>query len=214
MPEQPIEPALRALFAAAATLGLRPQRPDGLINVWDEDAEMRTVGSFDEVVAALAGGRSHSQFWSGEDDVWLSCFTGAGRSLRPGHVLGAGFVLSWSLDSVFTFREPVPEADGFRELHGRLTRLWLDVAERLGAEDGRVEDDWSWEQVGDEPQVGWWRYLGTGRELPFPPTGEMAVSALPGGARLVTLLDDPAAVDVPRYVRIHDRWRGSVECER
>lgn len=203
MPAQEIGAALHVLFAAAAPLGLRPRRPDGLVNIWDHDAEMRTVASVDELIAALVAGRSHGQLWTGDTDIWLSCFP------EP----GPGFVLNWSLGSG-TYRQPVPEAAGFRELHARLTRLWLDVAVRLGATDGRVEDEWSREQVGDEPQVGWWRYLGPGRELPFPPTPEMRVSSVPGGGRLVRLLDDPAAVDVLRYAEIHRRWRGSVECER
>ncbi|MFI1991923.1 hypothetical protein [Actinoplanes sp. NPDC020271] len=208
VPEQPIGPALRELFAVAAPLGLRPQRPDGLFNLW-ADGGMRTVASVDEVITVLAAGWSHSQLWTGDTDIWLSCFSGAGREMRPGLVLGSGFLLCWSLGSGI-HRRPVPEAAAFRQLHGRLTRLWLDVAQRLGAGQGRVEDEWSVEQAGDEPQVGWWRYLGPGRDLPFPPTPEMVVEELPGGARLIRLLDDPAAVDALRYAAIHERWRDSV----
>lgn len=58
-------------------------------------------------------------------------------------------------------------------------------------------------------ELGWWTYLGRDCRLPPPPPlPDVAARTrrLPNGALLVTLLDDPAAVDPLRYEDIHGRW--------
>ncbi|MFI5930819.1 hypothetical protein [Actinoplanes sp. NPDC051494] len=196
------EIALREAYALAAERDLRPRRPDGLINLFGPDAESRQVDDPRVAVAAMATGGGHGQFWTGEDvDVFVSWDDG---------------VLTWSLDSVFRPRRPGPGADGFREVHARLTDLWLTAAQRLGAGVGRVLDEWSSEQVwhlagGDWPaELGWLTYLGPGGDLrtPLPPDVAARTRRLDGGALLVTLLDDPAAVDALRYEDIHREWLG------
>jgi hypothetical protein len=97
--------------------------------------------------------------------------------------------------------------------------LWLDAAQRLHATTGRVLDEWSTEQIrhlalaGPWPaELSWLTYLSPGhpaprlselRALPLPHMPE--IRPLPGGAVLITLLDDPAAVDPVRYQDIHAR---------
>jgi hypothetical protein len=202
------EPALRELYALAADRDLRPQRPDGLINLFtNSDADLRTVEDPQAARDAMATGKEHGQLWAnGDVDVFVNWQDGT---------------LVWALDAAFCFRRSVPEADTFRELHSRLTGLWLDVAERLQADIGRVLDEWSSEQVwnlgihddshpagGWPAELGWWTYLGPDRHLPPAPLPEIAAQArrLPNGALLVELLDDPAAVDPLRYQDIHTRW--------
>ncbi|WP_127502680.1 hypothetical protein [Actinoplanes solisilvae] len=57
-------------------------------------------------------------------------------------------------------------------------------------------------------ELGWSTYLGPGLGLPAPPSAEIAdrTRRLANGALLITLLDDPAAVDVLRYEEIHTVW--------
>ncbi|MFE9203460.1 hypothetical protein [Micromonospora sp. NPDC007230] len=204
-------PALCQLYALAAERNLRPQRPDGLINLFtNPDADLRTVDDLDTALAAMATGAEHGQFWTnGDIDIFVNWEDGR---------------LLWALDACFCHRRPAPEADNFRELHGRLTGLWLDVAQRLNADVGRVLDEWSSDQIwewgihdaphptgGWPAELGWWTYLGPDRRLPPPPLPEVAVRTrrLPNGAQLVTLLDDPAAIDPVRYKAIHSRWLGA-----
>jgi hypothetical protein len=200
------EAALRELYALAAERDLFPQRPDGLINLFtNPDADLRTVEDPQVALAAMATGKEHGQFWTnGDVDIFVNWEDGS---------------LVWALGAVFCYRRTVPEADAFRELHARLTGLWLDTAQRLNADVGRVLDDWSSEQVwnmgihdalhpagGWPAELGWWTYLD--RSLPPPPLPEVAarIRRLPNGALLVTLLNDPAAVDPLRYEDIHTRW--------
>lgn len=151
--------------------------------------------------------RPDGRLWAGDDvDVLVNWRDGS---------------LTWALNAGFCHRRPSPGADAFREVHARLTGLWLDVAERLDADVGRVLDEWSTEQVwnlgihdgihpagGWPAELGWWTYLGAGRHLPQSPLPEVTARAyrLPNGALLVALLDDPAAVDPLRYADIHARW--------
>ncbi|SNY59636.1 hypothetical protein SAMN05421748_120180 [Paractinoplanes atraurantiacus] len=110
------------------------------------------------------------------------------------------------------------------DLHGRLTGLWLEAAQRLNAESGRVLDEWSVDQIwhlgvhdavhaagGWPAELGWCTYLGPDDSRPAPPLPEVAARTrrLPNGALLVRLLDDPAAVDVLRYESLHRRWLAS-----
>jgi len=203
--------ALGVVYALAAERDLRPQRPDGRINLFSNpDADLRTVDDPAEALAAMATGKEHGQFWTnGDVDVFVN---------------GEDGRLVWALDSGHCRRRPGPEADGFRELHGRLTGLWLDAAQRLNATEGRILDEWSTEQIwslgvhdnrhptaaGWPAELGWWAYLGPGAADP-PPLPEVAARTrrLPNGALLVTLLDDPAAVDVLHYQDLHTRWLGA-----
>ncbi|WFE47689.1 hypothetical protein [Verrucosispora sp. WMMD1129] len=202
------EPALRELYALAACHGLRPQRPDGLINLFtNPDGDARTVDDPQAALDAMATGTAGGQLWTTDGvDVFVAWRAGT---------------LTWALDAVFCHRRPVPEADTFRDLHARLTSLWLEAAERLQADVGRILDEWSSEQVwhldihdGSHPaggwpaELGWWTYLGPDRHLPPAPLPEIIAHTrrLPNGALLVELLNDPAAVDPLRYQDIHTRW--------
>lgn len=200
-------PALRQVYALAAERRLRLQRPDGLINLFSKrDASLRVVKKPDVALTAMATGTEHGQLWTdGDTDIYVDYQEGR---------------LVWILDACFSYRRVVPEAAAFRELHSRLTSLWLETAQDLNADVGRVRDEWSSEQIGrwgvldashpssDWPaELGWWTYLGPGRRPPpLPPAVAAHTRDLPHGARLVTLLDDPAAVDPLRYEEIHRRW--------
>ncbi|MCO8275139.1 hypothetical protein M1L60_31620 [Actinoplanes sp. TRM 88003] len=213
------EAALRDVFALAAERDLHPHRPDGLINLFtNADSDLLTVTEPEAAIAALATGEMNGQFWTGGDvDIFVEWRDGT---------------LVWALDAVFCRRRPSPEADPFRELHARLTSLWLVAAERLDADLGRIRDEWSSEQAWqaevredivaptplspveiDSPsgwpgELGWWTYLGRGRNLSTPPLPEVAARTrrLPSGALLITLLDDPAAVDPLHYAYVMSRW--------
>ncbi|MEV4640023.1 hypothetical protein AB0J80_22005 [Actinoplanes sp. NPDC049548] len=200
--------ALHDVYALASRRGMHPHRPDGLINLFtNPDADLRTVDDPQRALDAMATGAEHGQLWTGDEvDIFLN--------LEDGHLM-------WALDATFCHRRPTPEAEAFRELHRRLTGLWLDVAQRLDAEQGRVLDEWSMEQVWDlgihdaehpvggwPAELGWWTYLGTGLDLPASPAADVTAGArrLGNGALLVNLLDDPAAVDPVRYADLHVRW--------
>lgn len=204
----PAEFALRELYALAAKRNLRLQRPDGLINLFtNPDAELRTVEDAQAALSAMATGKEHGQFWAdGNVDIFVNWQDGT---------------LVWTLDAVFCYRQPVPEAEPFRALHSKLTSLWLEAAQRLNADVGRVLDEWSCDQisdldihdavhpVGDWPaELGWLTYLRGDRSPPPPPLSEVAACThrLSDGALLVSLLDDPAAIDLHRYEDIHTRW--------
>ncbi|MGX6607202.1 hypothetical protein ACWKSP_34525 [Micromonosporaceae bacterium Da 78-11] len=193
---------MRQVYDLAAERELRPRRPDGLINLFSNTgADLRTEKDLDVALDAMATGAVHGQFWAdGDVDIYVNWANGT---------------LMWSLDA------SVPAVGAFRELHARLTGLWLDVAQRLDVEVGRVLDEWSSEQIrhlgmhdavhpagGWPAELGWWTYLGPGRDLPAPPLAEVAARTrlLPNGALLVALLDDPAAVDVRYYEDLHTRW--------
>jgi hypothetical protein len=192
----------------AAERDLYPHRPDGLINLFSNpDADLRTVEDPDVAFAAMATGTENGQFWTGgEVAIFVSLANGT---------------LTWALDSVHCYRRPVPEAGAFRELHHRLTSLWLEAAQRLNADSGRVLDEWSIDQIWDlgiheavhpaggwPAELGWWTYIGPTRHLPPAPLAEVAsrASHLTNGAVLVALLDDPASVDVLLYENLHTRW--------
>jgi hypothetical protein len=202
------EPAVRELYALAAGRELRPQRPDGLINLFgNPHSYLRTVEDPHVAFAAIATGNDHGQLWTTDAvDIFVGWQNGT---------------LSWALDSAFCYRQPVPQADTFRQLHASLTSLWLDAAQCLNADVGRVLDEWSSEQVGHlgihdaihpvggwPAELGWRTYLGSTRHPPEAPLPEVAARArrLPNGALHVVLLEDPAAVDVLRYEDIHTRW--------
>ncbi|MFI6071794.1 hypothetical protein ACIA5C_09420 [Actinoplanes sp. NPDC051343] len=185
------ETALRRTYQLAAQHDLRPRRYDGLITIIDDEGDQVTVGDFDAAMAAMAAGAA-SQWWTkNNDDVFVR--------LKDGR-------LSWSMP---TFGP-----------HGRLTALWLDVARFLDARLGRVLDEWSSEQVWDlhdathptagnwPAELGWLTYAGPSIHPSAPPLPEVAARTrvLSNGARLVTLLDDPASVDPLHYEQLHRRW--------
>jgi hypothetical protein len=195
--------AVRSLLAVAAARGYSVRNGAGQITCFtDQGAELVTVADEEALVEALANGEA-GQFWSGDLDLFLQ-----------GRVDEDIADLRWSLDSCWTRRRPGPKADEFRAIHARLVALWLEAAVTLGARAGRIDDDWSWEQVHDIPGIyqpaapgewprllGWWTYLGP--PAPPPPAAVADRSApVPGGGTVITLLDDPAAVDVLRYAEI------------
>lgn len=67
------ESALRELYALAADRNLRPQRPDGLINLFtNPDGDLRTVEDLQAVRDAMATGKAHGQLWTnGDVDVFV-----------------------------------------------------------------------------------------------------------------------------------------------
>ncbi|MCO1577052.1 hypothetical protein M8C13_14935 [Crossiella sp. SN42] len=156
-----------------------------------------------ELLEGLAVGRWDVPLWSAEETDLL-------LSTTPDSVC-------LTLDAAHTWREPRPEADGYRLLHRGLTELWVHLAERFEAVFGRVEDELSWDRVsglltesqpdgvpapGQWPDwLGWWTYFNAERAdmLPNPPAG---LRLTPRGA-VLALLDDPAAVDPAEFARIH-----------
>ncbi|MBB4674098.1 hypothetical protein [Crossiella cryophila] len=162
---------------------------------------LREVGRA-ELVIGLAEARWGISLWDAEEDsVFLHT---SPTSVRVN--LSGG---NW--------REPRPEADGYRLRHRGLTELWVELGERFDGLFGRVEDEWSLEQVwsllpdplGDDVpppgqwphRLGWWTYFNAERAdlLPNPPAG---LRLTPSGA-VLALLDDPAAVDALEFERIH-----------
>lgn len=125
--------------------------------------------------------------------------------------------LRLQLAAEHTRREPRPEADGYRLLHRGLTEAWVELAERLDGLFGRVEDEWSVDELarvlrapgieevpapGQWPQwLGWWTYFNAERAdvLPGPPAG----LRLTRRGAVLALLDDPAAVDPAEFLRIN-----------
>jgi hypothetical protein len=128
------------------------------------------------------------------------------------------------LDSVNCWSVPTPQAQPFRELHHRLTELWAAAAGETRALFGRVEDEWSIEQiwralddpVSDAPQpagawperLGWWTYFAAGHYRPLPAALDASVRRTSDGGAVVGLLADPADADPVRFARLHDvYWR-------
>jgi hypothetical protein len=191
--------------------------PDGAIQVFDVDEQdYRSVPDEAAAVAEIADGLTNGALITAD---------GIGLYLNAiADDAGPGALLTWSLTGSIGYRRPTPEADPFRRLHAQLTALWVEVADAVGAEYGRVTDDWSVEELGDaEPAseddirpgrlpswLGWWTYLNAdrARRLPPLPVREVAeaVRATPSGAAVIALLDDPAAIDVARYRRLHADW--------
>lgn len=191
------ETALRRTYQLAAQRDLRPQRHDGLINIIDDEGALTTVGDFDAAMAAMTAGAA-SQWWTkSNDDVFVH--------LRDGR-------LAWSMSAFGPY--------------ALLTELWLDVAQFLDARLGRVLDEWSSEQIWDlhrathptvgnwPAELGWLTYAGPLIQPAMPPLPEVAerTRVLTNGARVVTLLDDPAAVDRTSYEHLHHRWLNINPC--
>lgn len=212
------------LLALTEAFGLSPERPDGRINGFDRspghEGEHRVLDRR-ELVQALATGTLSTNLWDrSEVDVFLSA--GPDRA-------GVWDVVSLSLDSVYCRRIPDARAQPFRELHRQLTDLWLALAGEVGAVFGRVEDEWSLEQIlseladpcpdappppGSWPQwLSWSTYFDRDRYGLLPPlSAELGadVRRTPDGAAVITLLTDPAAVDELRFARVHHEYRRAV----
>lgn len=210
------------LLSLAGTFGLSPHRPGGGINGFDNtpghEGEHRVLDR-EELVQALAAGSLSTHLWIGSEvDVWLST--------RPGKGTGWDSV-SLSLNSCYCRRDPVAAAEPFRELHRRLTELWVAIAGETGALFGRVEDEWSLEQIWSElsdprsdatppprgswPEwLSWLTYFDADRYRllpPLPPALGADVRRTPGEAAVIVLLADPAAVDPVRFARLHHEYR-------
>ena len=135
--------AVERLLALAETFGLSPYRPDGQLNGFDSspghEGDHRVLDR-EQVVHGLATGTWSTNLWNrSEVDVFLST--------KPG---GAWDSVTLSLDSVHCRRVPDADAQPFRDLHRLLTDLWLALASATGASFGRVEDEWSVEQIRPE----------------------------------------------------------------
>lgn len=213
--------AVEALLALAEAAGLSPQRPDGAFNGFHNHLEYSRPEDFhrlldrQELLTGLATGSYTTNLWTpSQVDVHLS--TVPGDATTPAR-------LRLALDSCHTWRSPVAAADSFRRLHRQLTELWLAAAETFDAIFGRVEDEWSLEQIwhllgttypdgppppGRWPELmGWWTYLNAEyyrRLPPLPPDAEATVHHTSAGV-VIALLDDPASVDELAYERLHVR---------
>ncbi|MFJ7217957.1 hypothetical protein [Amycolatopsis sp. NPDC098790] len=219
LPAGAVNPATaERLLALADAFGLTPERPGGGINGFDStpghEGEHRLLDR-EQLVHALATGTCSTNLWTrSEEDVLLTT--------RPGEA-----TVTLSLNSVYCRRIPDARAEPFRHLHRLLTNLWEAIADETGALFGRVEDEWSLEQIwsglpepfsGDAPppagswpdRLGWWTYFGADRLLPPLPAELGAVRRTRREAAVVVLLDDPAAVDPLRFARLHREYRRAV----
>ncbi|EOD70234.1 hypothetical protein [Amycolatopsis vancoresmycina] len=205
------------LLAVAGTFGLSPARPDGGYNGFSATGDYR-VQDRSQMVAGLATASWGTNVWLGSD-VAVSLSTER----------GAQDVVTLSLDSIYCRRTPDDRAEPFRALHRLLTDLWVALADELGALFGRVEDEWSLEQIwaelsdprlGDAPPppgawpewLSWSTYFDAGRAraLPAVPAELGAhVRRTPAGALVLELSDDPAAVDPLRFARLHQVLAGA-----
>ncbi|MEV4056284.1 hypothetical protein AB0J55_34205 [Amycolatopsis sp. NPDC049688] len=209
------------LLAVAGTAGLSPERPGGGCNGFGSspghEGEHRVLDR-EQLVPGLATGSWGTNLWLGSDvDVLL--FTRHGD----------WDTVMLSLDACYGRRTPDARAEPFRALHRRLTGLWVALADELGALFGRVEDEWSLEQIWDalrDPRsadvppppgawpewLSWSTYFDAGRGRALPPLpAELGahVRRTPAGATVIELADDPAAVDPVRFARLHQVLAGA-----
>ncbi|MBB5874602.1 hypothetical protein F4553_008036 [Allocatelliglobosispora scoriae] len=200
--------------------GLSMRNESGTVTVFGDDGDHVFITEA-ETPTAVAAGMRHIALWLGEVDIFAHC-------QREPDQAGDGIRLSWSLDSVWCHRNPTPLADGYRHLHRRLTALWVDAAETLGALHGRVTDEWSIEQIWDMTDLmddsmtpgqwpswlGWWTYFGAAHVSGLPPLPlprlQQHLQPTPSGGQILTLLVDPAAVDTIRYEQLHKVWLSSL----
>ena len=213
------------LLALAGKFELSPHRPGGGINGFDNspgrEGEHRVLDR-EQLVQSLAAGSRSTNLWTGaEEDVWLSTKPDGGCAWDS---------VRLALDSCYCLRTPVARAEPFRQLHRLLTELWIAIADETGALFGRVEDEWSLEQVwselpdplsgGTPPPWGswpdwlsWWTYFDADHyRLLAPVTGELGadIRRSPGDAAVIALLTDPAAVDELRFARLNQEYRRAV----
>jgi hypothetical protein len=225
LPGGTLRPAtVERLLALAEAFELPPRRPDGEINGFDNspghEGEHRLLDR-GQLVHGLATGCWSTNLWTrSEVDVLLSTRSGGADGWDSVYL---------SLDAVNCRRIPDARAEPFRQLHRLLTDLWMAVAGELGAVFGRVEDEWSWEQIlsdlvdpfSDAPPppgswpgwLSWSTYFDSDRYRLLPPLPaelDARVRRTPDGAAVITLLTDPAAVDELRFARLHQTYRGAV----
>jgi hypothetical protein len=211
------------LLALTEQFSLSPHRPDGAINGFGNDTGQWPAASPQlldrpQVVAGLATGTYSTNLWDlAGVDVMLST--------APGRAAGSD-LLRLSLDSAHCWRRPVPQARPFRLLHHRLTGLWTAIASKFGALFGRVDDEWSLEQVWDSladpgsdaappsgqwpERLGWQTYFHADHHrllTPLPAEFDVTVHRMPDGAAVIALLLDPAAVDEQAFAQLHTRYR-------
>jgi hypothetical protein len=220
LPAGTVNPAtVERLLALARSFGLSPERPgggmNGFANTPGHEGEHRVLDRA-QLVAGLATGTWSTNLWTrSEEDIWLS--------VRPDSVL-------LSLDACYCLRTPGPRAARFRELHRLITELWVTLADETGALFGRIEDEWSLEQIwsklpdpssgGTPPPPGAWpdwlswsTYFDADRYGLLPPVPvELGarVRGTAGGAAVIELLPDPAAVDPLEFARLHREYRRAV----
>lgn len=148
--------------------------------------------------------------------------------VRGSRRAGGWDVVCLSLDSCHRRRVADARARPFRELHRRLTDLWVALAGEGGCgirpRRGRVVVGADLLRAGrpfpDAPPPGSWpewlswaTYFDSHRYGLLPPlSAELGggVRPTPDGAAVITLLPDPAAVDVVRFARLHHEYRRAV----
>lgn len=224
LPSGTLNPAtIELTLALADGFGLSPHRPDGGINGFDNspgrEGEHRVLDR-GQLVQALAEGSLSTNLWTGtEEDVWLSTKPDGGSGWDSVYL---------SLDACYCPRTPAgAQAEPFRQLHRLLTELWIAIADGTGALFGRVEDEWSLEQIWSElpdplawnapPARGawpdwlsWWTYFDADHHrLLAPVTTRLGadIRRSPGGAAVIALLTDPAAVDELRFARLNQEYQ-------
>lgn len=227
LPSGTLNPAtVERLLALAGTFGLSPHRPGGGINGFGNlpghEGEHRVLNR-EQLVQNLVAGTWATSLWTpSEDDVWLSTKPDSGSGWDSVHL---------ALDAVYCVRTPVARAaEPFRQLHRLITELWVAIADETKALFGRVEDEWSLEQIWSElpaptsdstpPALGswpdwlsWWTYFDADRYRllePFVPELGADVRRTPGEAAVIALLADPAAVDAVRFAQLHHEYRRAV----
>lgn len=208
LPDDPDAGTVETLLALAETAGFGPHRPDGAINAfpchepWDDLPEV----DFVELVEGLVDGRHATNLWN-DDEVDAFFHVDPGGGARTPRV-SLSLLAAWAYE--------------FPHLHQRLTTLWTRFAEATGAMFGRVDDEYSVEQiwhlladplqdvppaVGHLPfPMGWWNYFDAERVQhlpPLPASLRAVVHRTTSGGAVISLLDDHAAVDVLEYERIH-----------
>jgi hypothetical protein len=204
------------VLVRAGEAGLSVHRPDGAINSFSLADGHREVDRR-ELVDGLVGERLITNLWPRSGgDIGLS----TQRSFGVGPPK-----LALSIDAGVP-RPPAPHAHEFRRVHRKLTKLWLRLLRELGADFGRVDDEWSIEQVWrliPEPvtlappppdrwpfPMGWWTFVDAERtrRLPELPPWLGRTRRTPGGGTLVALTDDPTMIDVLEYEDLHLRLLG------
>ncbi|ANZ41642.1 hypothetical protein BBK82_42535 [Lentzea guizhouensis] len=217
------------LLALANDSGLSPHRPDGGINGFanlpgrEGDHEVLTRH---QLVQGLTTGSWATNLWTrSEADIGLSTTPSGGTGWD---------LVSLSLNSAHCRRTPTADAEPFRQLHRQLTGLWLTVATGLGAVFGRVEDEWSLEQIwselpdsrmhvtppppGSSPDwLSWLTYFDADHHRRLAPVlAELNadVRRTSDGAAVIVLLGDPAAVDPVKFAQLHHEYRRAVAAHR
>jgi hypothetical protein len=196
--------------------GFSVHPPGGAINSFSLADGHREV-EYRELVSGLVDRRLNTNLWtpSGVD---------IGFTTQPSFGVGPPS-MTLSIDAGVP-RPPAPGAHEFRHLHRQLTDLWIVLLDELGADFGRVDDEWSIERVWrliPEPvtlapppadqwpfPMGWWTFVNAHRFrlLPDLPSWLWAgMQQTPGGGTVIALTDDPTMIDVLEYEELHIRMK-------